>query len=168
MASLFTILGTLSLSLLCICRADLISDVCSATIIPDFCTETLRSDQAARAAPDAKSLGLIVIRIAKSAIRDLIAVTKKIGGPRVECVEMDDSAIEDLDEILDYLTIPDSTMIVTKDDFLDHVSGVNIDMETCEDDFRGGEPAPADLKAATDRAERTVMILYGIGNKLFE
>ncbi|GER37494.1 plant invertase/pectin methylesterase inhibitor [Striga asiatica] len=165
MASLFIILATLSLSLLCNCRADLISDVCSATKIPDFCTKTLRSNPAACAAPDVKSLGIIVVGIAKSAIQDLIAVTKKIGGPRVECVEIDNSAIEDIDEILNYLTKPDSSMIVTKDDFLVNVSRVNIDMDTCEDEFGGGEQDG--LKTATDQAESTVRILYGIGNKLF-
>ncbi|GFP97298.1 pectinesterase inhibitor [Phtheirospermum japonicum] len=157
----FFLLATLSLSLVCICQADLISDVCSKTINPSLCTQTLKSNPSAPKA-DLRGLGQIIIPIAKAATQNVITISKSIGGPIADtCIETSTDAIDNLDECVGYLKKSDKASI---SDLQTKASAASTDVGTCDDEF--GDSEPAKLKAASQKAQDLISVLLAIANKL--
>ncbi|CAA0811319.1 Unknown protein [Striga hermonthica] len=156
----------LAILFLCITsRADLISDVCSKSVDPAFCTRTLRTDPAARAAPDLRSLGRVVVVRAKSAARVVVYVSASVGGQiGGTCVETSRDAIDNLNESSKALRRPGRVAV---GDLQTKASAALSDVATCDDEYEdSGRPEPAKLKAATAKAQGIISILLVIANQL--
>lgn len=157
MASFF-LLASLSLSFLCNCHGDLISDVCSKALNPSLCTQTLNSDPRSRGA-DVKGLGQIVIEKAEAATNDAIRVVKSISTEKNKeivdvCVETFKDAIDDLINCSQLLKKG------SKGDLEAKGSGALTNVGTCDDEFEESEPPK--VKMATKRAQDIIDILLVI------
>ncbi|GFP91086.1 pectinesterase inhibitor [Phtheirospermum japonicum] len=160
MASLF-ILATLSLSLLCICQADKIFDLCSLTPNPSLCSQTIRSDPRSYGA-DLRSWGKIIIEKSKIATRNVITIAKLAGGEIANsCVETGGDAIDKLNECVGYLK---KLGRASARELYSIGSLAFENVASC--DHLLGSREPAELKAASQKAQDLIDVLLVIANFL--
>ncbi|GER30045.1 plant invertase/pectin methylesterase inhibitor [Striga asiatica] len=161
MASFF-ILTTFSLSLLCACHADIITDLCPSTRNPDFCIKTLEADPAARAARDLRAFGQAVVTKCKDLTERVIAAAKPARGPAAdECVEASKAAIENLNDCSRYLK---ATGRASSSDLQTAGFEAQENVATCDHQF--GSREPAKLKLASREAQDLIDIIPHIASLL--
>ncbi|EPS58195.1 hypothetical protein M569_16620, partial [Genlisea aurea] len=142
-------------------HADLIDNVCKTTVKPRFCETELRSNPRSRGA-NLSLLGQIAIAKAsvatKSAIAAANAAKNKKNAEIIDtCVETFGDAIDNLKEC--------KVLIKThgaKNDLQTKASAAYTDAGTCDDEF--GDSEPANLKAASQRAQDLISVLLAVAN----
>lgn len=163
MASSHFLLASFSLAFLCICEANLISDVCSKALNRPLCTQVLTLDPRGRGA-DLKGLGLIIIEKAETAIVDAVKIVTTLSDPRFRgtiniCEETSHEAIDGLNKCSKLLKT-----VGTKSEIQSVGSAALTNAGTCDGTFGNNEPP--NVRVAYKKARDLISILLVIANSL--
>ncbi|KAL6512806.1 hypothetical protein OROMI_034676 [Orobanche minor] len=157
--SLF-ISATLSLSLFCICHANMIPDLCSKSLYKTFCINTLRQSRCSQL----KCMGQFIFSRAITATTDVKKTVPKQGDKKdayVDCVTLIDNATSDLKKGSDELNAYGASKTVGND-INTAASAAMTDLETCLDGYKRAE----NLKTAITNAKNFLDVLLVISNNM--